>query len=83
MKSFTRIIGAVAVMGLILTAPALGQSLQELPFAKKVKLAKVGDEDAQLAVAEAYEAGADGEAPDPPTHRTYTQRSGPRNPLGI
>jgi uncharacterized protein len=38
-------------------APAFAQTLNELPFAKKLKLAKVGDEDAQMAVATAYELG--------------------------
>ena len=33
------------------------QALEELSFSKKLKLAKVGDEDAQLAVARAYEVG--------------------------
>jgi TPR repeat protein len=36
---------------------AVAQSLDELSFSKKLKLAKVGDEDAQLAVARAYEIG--------------------------
>src|SRR6185295_4635172 len=33
------------------------QTLDELSFGKKLKLAKVGDEDAQIAVARAYEVG--------------------------
>lgn len=50
---------------LALIAPATAQTLQEVPFAKKLKLAAVGDEDAQLAVAEAYEAGSDGAITNP------------------
>ena len=41
----------------LLAAPAIAQSLQELPFDKQLKLAKVGDVDAQYAVGLAYEAG--------------------------
>ena len=38
---------------------AMAQTLAELPFSKKLKLARVGDEDAQMAVAMAYELGGD------------------------
>jgi hypothetical protein len=41
----------------IASMPASAQTLDELSFSKKLKLAKVGDEDAQLAVARAYEIG--------------------------
>lgn len=48
----------VGVMGLLPGAvEAEAQALEELSFSKKLKLAKVGDEDAQLAVARAYEVG--------------------------
>jgi uncharacterized protein len=38
-------------------ASSLAQGLEELSFPKKLKLAKVGDEDAQMAVAKHYEVG--------------------------
>ena len=41
----------------LLAGQAAAQSLQELPFDKQLKLAKVGDVDAQYAVGLAYEAG--------------------------
>ena len=37
---------------------ATAETLEELPFAKKLDLANVGDEDAQMAVASAYEQGS-------------------------
>lgn len=49
------------IVSLALAGPALAQALDDLPFDKKLKLAKVGDEDAQVAVAEAYERGNEGE----------------------
>jgi uncharacterized protein len=50
----------VAGLTAAVAAPALhAQTLEILPFAKKLKLAKAGDEDAQVAVANAYEAGTD------------------------
>lgn len=42
---------------LAITAPAMAQSLQELPFDKQLTLAKVGDVDAQYEVGLAYETG--------------------------
>ena len=52
----------VAVLLCLLTvgsepALALDQALNALPFAKKMQLAKAGDPDAKMAVAEAYETG--------------------------
>ena len=44
-------------LGTTLPDPVASQTLDELSFSKKLKLAKVGDEDAQLAVAKAYETG--------------------------
>src|SRR4030042_465 len=38
---------------------AFAETLSELPFSKKLKLAKVGDEEAQMAVAAAYEQGGE------------------------
>jgi len=48
-------------VALLAAQPALSaaQTLDTLSFAKKLKLAKVGDEEAQLAVARAYEKGED------------------------
>ena len=40
------------------STPAAAETLEELPFAKKLDLANVGDEDAQMAVASAYEQGS-------------------------
>ena len=36
---------------------AIGQTLEKIPFEKRLKLAAVGDEDAQLSVGLAYETG--------------------------
>ncbi|HLF21058.1 MAG TPA: tetratricopeptide repeat protein [Aestuariivirga sp.] len=49
----------VAAALIAMSAAGLAQSLDQLPFAKKLKLAKVGDEEAQIAVAMAYETGSD------------------------
>ncbi len=49
----------VAVLALAMAGAGLAQSLDQVPFAKKLKLAKVGDEDAQVAVAMAYETGSE------------------------
>ena len=40
------------------SAFAVDQQLADLPFSKKLKLAKAGDNEAKMAVAEAYETGA-------------------------
>lgn len=40
-----------------LSPVAVAETLSELPFSKKLKLAQVGDEEAQMAVASAYESG--------------------------
>ena len=58
MTSIARI-GLALAAAMIFVQPALSQSLDTLPFSKKLKLAKVGDEDAQMAVAAAYENGTD------------------------
>lgn len=48
----------LALLALLLfAAPAVAQSLQELPFDKQLTLAKVGDVDAQYEVGLAYETG--------------------------
>ncbi len=44
---------------MLVVPPAIAQTTVDLPFAKKLKLAKVGDEESQIAVAEAYEKGID------------------------
>lgn len=41
------------------TSLAIAETLSELPFSKKLKLAQVGDEEAQMAVASAYEQGGE------------------------
>ena len=46
-------------LALALAGAALAQTLEELPFAKKLKLAQVGDEEAQMAVGLAFENGVD------------------------
>jgi TPR repeat protein len=55
-----RILGSLFV-ALVLSgaSPAFAEALSELPFSKKLKLAKVGDEEAQMAVASAYELGGE------------------------
>lgn len=55
-----RILGCLFV-ALMLSGASLAaaETLSDLPFAKKLKLAKVGDEDAQMAVASAYEQGGE------------------------
>lgn len=60
--SFTSILNVLAVVGGLALASIVpdvtfAQSLEELSFPKKLKLAKVGDEDAQMAVAKHYEVG--------------------------
>lgn len=50
-------IGLAAILG---AGTAIAQTFEQLPFDKKLKLAKVGDEEAQVAVAETYERGIDG-----------------------
>lgn len=47
------------MLGLGLAGVALAQVPEELPFAKKLKLAQVGDDEAQMAVGLAYENGVD------------------------
>jgi hypothetical protein len=48
---------AAATLAVMLSGELGAQTLDSLPFAKKLKLAKVGDEEAQMAVAHAYETG--------------------------
>ncbi|MCB1431917.1 MAG: sel1 repeat family protein, partial [Alphaproteobacteria bacterium] len=52
-----RYLSVLAVSILLCAGPALAQSLQDLPFDKQLKLAKVGDVDAQYVVGLAYETG--------------------------
>ena len=54
------IVRAVGLGLLLAAAPAGAQSLNDIPLAKKLTLANVGDEEAQIAVAEAYEQGSGG-----------------------
>lgn len=49
----------VAAALIAMSVGGLAQSLDQLSFAKKLKLAKVGDEEAQVAVALAYETGSE------------------------
>ncbi len=44
------------------TSWAVDPSLDKLPFVKKMQLAKAGDPDAKMAIAEAYETGTDAKA---------------------
>jgi uncharacterized protein len=61
MRRFFMTAGVLALMGL---APAfsLDDTLAKLPFAKKLQLANAGDNDARLAVGEAFETGLDTKA---------------------
>jgi hypothetical protein len=52
-------LGLGLCLGLSTGAFAQSETLQALPFAKKAKLAKAGDNDARFAVAEALEKGID------------------------
>lgn len=54
-----RLVVLVAAALIAMSGAGFAQSLDQLPFAKKLKLAKVGDEDAQIAVALAYETGSE------------------------
>ena len=55
-----RILGSLFVALMLSSASlAAAETLSDLPFSKKLKLAKVGDEDAQMAVAVAYEQGGE------------------------
>jgi uncharacterized protein len=51
--------GAAAGLAVLLMAASPGGVLEGLPFAKKLKLAKVGDDEAQYAVGYSYESGVD------------------------
>jgi uncharacterized protein len=51
--------GAAAGLALMLMAAAPASVLDGLPFTKKLKLAQVGDDEAQYAVGFSYEAGVD------------------------
>lgn len=66
---------AVVLAGLLVGgAPAIAQQpLDALPFSKKLKLAKVGDDEAQLAVAIAYEEGKAVEADAQEAAKWYRQ----------
>jgi uncharacterized protein len=68
--AFSLLCCAVAVP---VAAPAHAETLQELTFEKKLKLAKVGDEDAQLAVAIGYEEGKDTQASAVEAAKWYKQ----------
>jgi TPR repeat protein len=61
MSAFLRAILGAGLMVLMGLSPALGvdDTLAKLPFAKKLQLAKAGDNDAKLAVGAAMEAGED------------------------
>jgi TPR repeat protein len=52
-----RLAASALVLALLGAAPALSQTLKELPFDKQLTLAKVGDVDAQFEVGLAYETG--------------------------
>ncbi len=52
-----RLLPAVLSLAMTMAAPVFAQALQELPFDKQMKLAKVGDVDAQYAVGLAFETG--------------------------
>ncbi len=57
MRFLARCIAACLGAHFLLAGPVLAQALQDLPFDKQLKLAKVGDVDAQYAVGLAYEVG--------------------------
>lgn len=61
------------IMAMCLTAPAVAQSLQELPFDKQLKLAKVGDIDAQFVVGLAFETGKDARLDEAEAARWFRQ----------
>lgn len=67
---------ALFLAALVAASPAAAwaETLDAVPFAKKLKLAKVGDEDAQLAVGLAYEKGADTPA-DPAEAAKWYQKA--------
>ncbi|MFN0194631.1 MAG: tetratricopeptide repeat protein [Aestuariivirga sp.] len=62
-----------AIVAVSLAAPVFAQSLEELPFSKKLKLAKVGDEEAQMAVAAAYESGNGAKTDEAEAAKWYRQ----------
>ena len=54
-----RILGCLFVVSMLSgTSLAVAETLSELPFSKKLKLAEVGDEEAQMVVASTYEQGS-------------------------
>lgn len=58
MRHAPRLAAMVCLLGLALVPAASAQTINDVPFDKQLKLAKVGDEEAQLAVGLAYESGA-------------------------
>src|SRR5438067_625595 len=69
MRVFLRVLTPFAAM--VIAAGLHAQTLDSLSFDKKLKLAKVGDEDAQVAVAQAYEKGSDTEVDKAEAARWY------------
>jgi uncharacterized protein len=60
MHIFAKLSGLLLGLALVLTpAVAVDEAIANLPFLKKIQLAKAGDPDAKMAVAEAYELGQD------------------------
>jgi TPR repeat protein len=54
-----RLISALSIALLLAAASAHAQSLDTLPLDQKLRLAKAGDEEAQIAIARAYESGVE------------------------
>ena len=68
-----RIFLAAFSLSLALSAAASAQGLQELPFDKQLKLAKVGDVDAQYVVGLAFETGRDAKLDEAEAARWFRQ----------
>ena len=68
-----RIFLAAFSLSMALSVPASAQGLQELPFDKQLKLAKVGDVDAQYVVGLAFETGMDAKLDEAEAARWFRQ----------
>ena len=66
-----RLLPAVLSLAMTMAAPVFAQALQELPFDKQMKLAKVGDVDAQYLVGLAFETGEGAKADEAEAARWF------------
>jgi uncharacterized protein len=73
MRTATRLFWPLLALGLALALPVSAQGLKDLPFDKQLKLAKVGDVDAQFEVGLAFENGDRAKLDEAEAARWYRQ----------